>query len=151
MEHRSVTLHPSICSCCAPLGVYFAWAGFLEPNLSSFLSNDSAQRESSWIGFAGAIAGTGGAVFCARCVDYLKGKMKLALLVLSAATALFFAWFALVCQGFVDSRELFIFISSVGGSLFINSTIPLFYELGCETTHPVAEGITSGMNSSLSS
>lgn len=38
---------------------------------------------------------------------------------------------------------LFYFFCIAGGTL-VNGAFPLFFELSCETTYPVAEGITTG-------
>ena len=41
---------------------------------------------------------------------------------------------------FIVSVQLY--ISGIVGGVFLSGTIPLFYELSCETSHPIAEGIT---------
>jgi FLVCR family MFS transporter len=38
---------------------------------------------------------------------------------------------------------LFYFFCIAGGTL-VNGAFPLFFELSCETTYPIAEGITAG-------
>lgn len=36
-----------------------------------------------------------------------------------------------------------IFASYIAGSLFLGAASPLFYEMACEVTYPVAEGVTN--------
>ena len=44
-----------------------------------------------------------------------------------------------------------LYISSIAGGIFLNGTIPLFYELSCETSYPIAEGITGAFSTILDS
>lgn len=44
-----------------------------------------------------------------------------------------------------------LYISSIAGGIFLNGTIPLFYELSCETSYPIAEGITGAFSTMLDS
>ncbi len=71
-------------------------------------------------------------------------------MVLCLLSALFFGWFAVACEGWLDSSTLSLYFSSVLGSVFLNASIPIFYELGMETTHPVAEGLTSAVLATFS-
>ena len=38
-----------------------------------------------------------------------------------------------------------LYVTAIVGGAAINGTIPLFYELVCESTYPIAEGITNGL------
>jgi hypothetical protein len=62
------------------------------------------------------------------------------LIVLCAVSAVFFLWFTLACQQYVSNSTLALYFSSVLGGFFLNGSIPLCFELGVETTHPIAEG-----------
>ena len=55
-----------------------------------------------------------------------------------------FSWYSLY---FVAQ----LYISSIAGGIFLNGTIPLFYELSCETSYPIAEGITGAFSTILDS
>ena len=59
---------------------------------------------------------------------------------LCGVSAVFFLWFTLACQQYVSNSTLALYFSSVLGGFFLNGSIPLFYELGVETTYPIAEG-----------
>ncbi len=60
-----------------------------------------------------------------------------------------FLWFALACQQYVSNSTLALYLSSISGGFFLNGAIPLFYELGVETTYPIAEGVTTCLLTSL--
>ncbi len=38
-----------------------------------------------------------------------------------------------------------LYASAILAGIFVNGTIPLFYELTCEVCYPVAEGISGGL------
>lgn len=70
--------------------------------------------------------------------------MKLIVIALLAGATASLAIFTLICAGKIPYSKIVLFITSVLGGLFVNGTIPLFFELAVESTYPVAEGITSG-------
>jgi MFS transporter, FLVCR family, disrupted in renal carcinoma protein 2 len=72
------------------------------------------------------------------------------LLITTAVTGLFFLWFALACQQVVSNDSAYLYLTVVGGSALASATIPVSYELAVETSHPTAEGITSGVMATMS-
>ena len=38
-----------------------------------------------------------------------------------------------------------LWLTAITGSLLISAALPLFYELVCELTYPIAEGVTNGL------
>ena len=70
--------------------------------------------------------------------------MKLIVIGLLAGATTSLLIFTLICEGHLPYSKPILFLTSVLGGLFVNGTIPLFFELGVESTYPVAEGITSG-------
>ena len=68
---------------------------------------------------------------------------RLCLLCCYLATLVMF-WFAILCDPAYESDDttLLLYIAAITGGLFINATIPLFYELAVEAVFPVAEGVT---------
>lgn len=70
--------------------------------------------------------------------------MKLIVIALLTGATASLSIFTLICAGIIPYSKLVLFITSILGGLFVNGTIPLFFELAVESTYPVAEGITSG-------
>ena len=54
--------------------------------------------------------------------------MQVILLFLCLCSGACFLWFALACEKYVTNATWSLFVSSIFGGLFINGTIPLFYE-----------------------
>jgi FLVCR family MFS transporter len=65
--------------------------------------------------------------------------------VLCLLSAAAFMWFSLACSGYLDRSTIVLYVASGLGGLFLNGTVALFYELAVETTYPIAEGITTGV------
>jgi len=109
------------------------------------LSNLGYDQDSAgWIGFAGTIAGCIGGVVIGAFADMVK-RMKLLLLTLFALATFFFTYFSLGCEGVVpNSQSVMIVVASLGG-FFLNTGLPLFYELSVEVSHPIGEGTVSVM------
>eukprot|EP00042_Codosiga_hollandica_P026034 m.120030 g.120030 ORF g.120030 m.120030 type:complete len:472 (-) comp52074_c0_seq2:819-2234(-) len=147
MRHRQFWLVAAAYG--AITGIYSGWSAYLEPNLQEFLDDDAAQTESGWIGFYGTIASCVSGIALGLVSDRLGGKMKAILLLICAVSLAMFLWFALACQGVVLKATSVLYTSSIAGGFFLNGAIPLFYELGVETTYPIAEGITTGVLTSL--
>ncbi|XP_013399122.1 disrupted in renal carcinoma protein 2-like [Lingula anatina] len=92
------------------------------------------------------IAGVVFAVILARFADVFVGHLKvlvLALLVLATAA---FAWFAVLLK-FVDFHtpgwKVMIYAAIILGGMFQLGFPCLCFELACEASYPVAEGITT--------
>ena len=117
----------------------------MEPNLQAFLPESTAQNESGWMGFYGTVGGCLGGIVFGYLSDKFIGRMKTILLVLCLMSSAFYMWFSLACQKIVPNRTADLYASSIIGNIALGATIPLFYELGVETTYPIAEGITTGL------
>ena len=126
-------------------GVSSGWSGYMEPNLQAFLPESTAQDESGWMGFYGTVGGCLGGIVFGYLSDKFIGRMKTILLVLCLMSSVFYMWFSLACQKIVPNRTADLYASSIIGNIALGATIPLFYELGVETTYPIAEGITTGL------
>lgn len=70
--------------------------------------------------------------------------MKLIVIALLTGATASLTIFTLICAGILPYSKPVLFITCILGGLFVNGTIPLFFELAVESTYPVAEGITSG-------
>jgi hypothetical protein len=38
-----------------------------------------------------------------------------------------------------------LYVSCIAGSVMVNGAIPLFFEMTCETSYPIGEGVTTGL------
>lgn len=126
-------------------GMYGSWATVMSINLAGF-GYDAQQA--GWIGFAASVAGNVGGIALGRWVDKFRNLKRL-LVVLMALAAICFTLFAIVCSphilppqwtgGSSDGLALLFALAALGG-LFLNSTIPLYYELALDVTYPIPEG-----------
>jgi len=130
-------------------GVYSGFFAFLSPNLAQFMSAAKSQSLSGWLGFWAQVAGSAGAIGISFAVDHMGGKMKRALLVMTLCATGSALWFCFICSHIAPSGTVYLYISIILNGLFVNSTIPLFYELAIEVTYPIAEGSTTGLLTTL--
>ena len=79
-----------------------------------------------------------------RFADHFTRHMKKIVIALFAGATVSLAIFTLMCAGILPFSKPILFLTCILGGLFVNGTIPLFFELGVESTYPIAEGITSG-------
>lgn len=96
--------------------------------------------------------------------DFIQRRTKVVLVIILFGASAAFTWFLLICLKVLPAStgRLFsichtvgwfhwrlslvcLYISATLGGLFVNGTIPLFYELAVESTYPVAEGTTAGI------
>ncbi|XP_071157380.1 solute carrier family 49 member 4 homolog isoform X1 [Mytilus edulis] len=131
-----------------PIGVYAAWGAILDVILHPV---GVSQEEAGWIGFYATVGGCIAGVVIARFSDLFLRHMKLFLLCLYMCGGASFVWFTLVCDKIVPYSTAQLYISSIAGGIFLNGTIPLFYELSCETSYPISEGITGAFSTMLDS
>jgi len=122
-------------------GFYNGWSSVLNVNLSD-LGYD--QSSAGWIGFAGTLAGCAGGVLIGAFSDRVK-EMKLFLLVLFGLSTFFFTYFSLGCIQVVPNSQITMIVVASLGGFFLNTSLPLFYELSVEVSYPVGEGAVSAM------
>lgn len=122
-----------------PLGVYGVWATVIDVILDPV---GVSQTEVGWIGFYANMAGCVGSLFIARFSDIFMKHMKLFLVCLYLGGAGSCIWFTLICIKVLSFSTVQLYISCIIGCVFLNGGVPLFYELTCEASYPIAEGIT---------
>lgn len=84
----------------------------------------------------------------ARFADSIRGMLKLILVLMLAGASLSSTWFTLTCLSRVThlpSTAAILYTSCILVGIFINSSVPIFFELFIETVYPVPEGITCGV------
>jgi FLVCR family MFS transporter len=131
-------------------GVYSGWGAFLAPNIAALPSvHGKAETLSAWLGFSATLAGCVGGVACSVFADRFAGKNKRILAALTLLSVVSYLLFALVCARIIPQSEAALYVTAVLGGLFLNGTIPLFYEAACEATYPISEGSTTFLLTTL--
>ncbi|XP_064597135.1 solute carrier family 49 member 4 homolog [Liolophura sinensis] len=123
------------------IGIENTWMSVLDINFNKL---GVSQDQAGWMGFYATVAGTIGAMVVARFADTFAKHMKVYLLVLYALSSGAFIWIALMFIQVAPFQTEYLYIAVVLGGLCLNSAVPLLYELSCEITFPVSEGVTSG-------
>lgn len=72
-------------------------------------------------------------------------RMKLFLITLFIGAVASSTWFFLLWKQFIPLNLLSMYTACVLIGIFINGGIPLFFEIACEASYPVAEGVTGGL------
>ncbi|XP_060078843.1 solute carrier family 49 member 4 homolog [Ylistrum balloti] len=121
-------------------GVLGMWEGVLDVNLKP---HGVTQREAGWIGFYSIIAGNVGAILFGKFADVFSKHMKMFLIGLYVLATAAFLWLNLILNGVIENSLIQIYASIIIGTLCVNASPPLFFEMACENSYPVAEGITN--------
>ncbi|CAK6971714.1 solute carrier family 49 member 4 [Scomber scombrus] len=128
-----------------PTGVIAGWSGVLDMVLTPA---KVSQVDAGWIGFWSTVGGCVFGVAMARFADSIRGMLKLILVLMLAGASLASTWFTLTCLSRVThlpSTAAILYTSCILVGIFINSSVPIFFELFIETVYPVPEGITCGV------
>ncbi|KAG7501824.1 Disrupted in renal carcinoma 2 [Solea senegalensis] len=128
-----------------PTGVIAGWAGVLDMVLTPA---KVSQVDAGWIGFWSTVGGCVFGVAMARFADSIRGMLKLILVLMLAGASLSSTWFTLTCLNrytHLPSTAAILYTSCILVGIFINSSVPIFFELFIETVYPVPEGITCGV------
>ncbi|XP_029936341.1 solute carrier family 49 member 4 [Myripristis murdjan] len=128
-----------------PTGVIAGWSGVLDMILTPA---KVSQVDAGWIGFWSIVGGCVFGVAMARFADSIRGMLKLILVLMMAGASLSSTWFTLTCLTrltHLPSTAATLYTSCILVGIFINSSVPIFFELFIETVYPVPEGITCGV------
>lgn len=128
-----------------PTGVIAGWTGVLDMVLTPA---KISQVDAGWIGFWSTVGGCVFGVAMARFADSIRGMLKLILVLMLAGASLSSTWFTLTCLSsftHLPSTAAILYTSCILVGIFINSSVPIFFELFIETVYPVPEGITCGL------
>ncbi|XP_044294443.1 solute carrier family 49 member 4 [Varanus komodoensis] len=133
-----------------PLGVFSGWSGVLDWVLTPA---HISQVDAGWIGFWSIVGGCVFGIALARFADSIRGMLKLILLLLLSGATLSSIWFTLTSLTTVIHFRVTaatLYTSCILLGVFLNSSVPIFFELFVETVYPVPEGITCGVVTFLS-
>ncbi|XP_063790118.1 solute carrier family 49 member 4 isoform X1 [Pseudophryne corroboree] len=133
-----------------PLGFYSGWSGVLDLILSHV---HVSQVDAGWIGFWSIVGGCFGGIAVGRFADSIRGILKPILVLLFAGAALAATWFTLTFLSNITHLPLTtatLYSSCILAGVFLNSAVPIFFEMFVETVYPVPEGIACGFATFLS-
>ncbi|XP_046561282.1 solute carrier family 49 member 4-like [Haliotis rubra] len=101
------------------------------------------QKQAGWLGFYGTIAGAITVITTARFADHFQRRLKTFIFLLMILTTASYLWLVLLILEILPESKGSMYASYILTCVSSGSLSPLFYELVCETTYPVAEGITN--------
>ncbi|KAJ8298207.1 hypothetical protein KUTeg_024738 [Tegillarca granosa] len=123
------------------------------------------QTEAGWLGLYAGLAGCVAAVIVAnlfslntnlkdsyyynhipsyfRFNDVFSKHIRIFLLVAYIGAVAFFTWFTLILKGTLPDSTVSLYSSIIIATILISVVSPLYFEMACEATYPIAEGITN--------
>ncbi|XP_048777520.1 solute carrier family 49 member 4-like isoform X2 [Ostrea edulis] len=122
------------------LGVFNCWQSVLDVILKP---HNIHEDEAGWLGFYSILAGCVGSVVLARFADVFSRHMKMFLLFLYISGTACFIWFTLLINGTIPNSTYSLYAAIILATLLLNASVPLYFEMACEVTYPVSEGITN--------
>ena len=123
------------------LGSYGSWSSVLDIIVNPL---GISQTKAGWLGFYGGVGGVFGGIIMGKIANVFKRRMKLLLIGDMMLVAICFAWFTCQWSGILPRSMPMLYIAAISGTTLISSSIPLFIEIACEASYPIAEGLTSG-------
>ncbi|XP_067649129.1 solute carrier family 49 member 4 homolog [Haliotis asinina] len=124
----------------ASTGTRDAWSSLLDVNLKA---HGIPQKQAGWLGFYGTIAGAITVITTARFADHFQRRLKTFIFLLMILTTVSYLWLVLLILEILPESKGSMYASYILTCVSSGSLSPLFYELVCETSYPVAEGITN--------
>ncbi|XP_033743806.1 solute carrier family 49 member 4 homolog [Pecten maximus] len=128
------------CSYGLSVGILGAWPGVLEIVLKP---HHISEHEAGLIGMYSVVCGIVLSLIVAKCTDVFSKKKKVFLLGLYLTSGAFALWMNLLLSRILPDSYASLHITAVVGSATLTATTPVYFEMACETTYPVAEGITN--------
>ncbi|XP_067686586.1 solute carrier family 49 member 4 homolog [Haliotis asinina] len=125
-----------------PTGVFAAFGAVLDVNLEDV---NVTQNQAGWMGFYATMGGCVTGLLISRVSDMFMRHMKMLLLLMFFLATSATVWFVLIRLSYVPYSITSLYISFILIGVFIPGSVPLFYELGCEASYPIAEGVTTGV------
>ena len=123
------------------IGSYASWASVLDIIVNPL---GITQTEAGWLNFYGGVGGVFWGIIMGKIADLFKRRMKLLLVVDCLLAAVCFAWFTFQWNGILPRSIPMLYVAAISGITLLVSTTPLFIEIACEASYPIAEGLTSG-------
>jgi len=122
-------------------GIFGGWSALLNVVLTPI---GYTQIESAWLGFGTTVAAIVAGIVVGRFADKYARHVKAFLLVLFFLSTVSFGWFTVQVIHFIPSNFWLILVAAILASLFLNASLPLFYEMCVEVTFPIPEAASGG-------
>ncbi|XP_071505825.1 solute carrier family 49 member 4 homolog [Diadema antillarum] len=120
-------------------GSYNSWS----TQLVAIFNNKVDQPTAAWMGFFCNLVGVIGGIVFGKFVDSIGGKMKIVLLTLVCGCCGSFLWASLLANSYIPFSTVQLYISVILFGFFINSTVPIYFEITVEGAFPVGEETTT--------
>ena len=124
------------------MGSFGSWASVLNIILHPL---GISQAEAGWMVFSGCIGGVLGGIAMGKIADIFKRRMKVLLVIDFILVVICVGWFTFQCNDILPRSTTMLFVAAIGLSVFFNAITPIFIEMACEVSYPIAEGLTSGL------
>ncbi|XP_066283698.1 solute carrier family 49 member 4 homolog [Branchiostoma lanceolatum] len=122
-------------------GTLSSYGGLLDVNLSP---HNITQVEAGWVGFYGSIAGGVSGIAVGRFSDMLGGHFRFTILVMTVGYIGSLLWLILMLyHSIIPFNTVSMYASFLLLQVCALGSEPLFFELGVESTYPIAEGVTT--------
>ncbi|XP_045209905.1 solute carrier family 49 member 4 homolog isoform X2 [Mercenaria mercenaria] len=124
-----------------PTGILGVWQSVLDVNLKPL---GISQNTAGYMGFWQTLAGCTSGLIIARFADIFMKRMKLFLITLFLGAVASSAWFFILWEKYIPFNLVSLYAACILIGILFNGGIPLFYEIACEASYPIAEGVTGG-------
>ena len=128
------------------IGSFASWSSVLNINLNPL---GISQTEAGWMVFSGCIGGVLCGITIGKLSDVFKRRMKVFLVIDFIFIVIFVGWFTFQCNDILPRSVIMLLVACIGTSTFTGSTAPIFIEMACEVSYPIAEGLNSGLLSMI--
>ncbi|XP_062589232.1 solute carrier family 49 member 4-like [Saccostrea cucullata] len=122
------------------MGVFNIWQGVLDVYLKP---HGFSQDRAAWLGASSIMAGFVSSVIICRFADIFSRHLRFFLICMYSVGGAAFLWFVLLVEDAVPDSEVSLYISIILGTLCLQASTPLYFEMACEVCYPVAEGLTN--------
>ncbi|KAK3099920.1 hypothetical protein FSP39_011798 [Pinctada imbricata] len=128
------------------VGVFSCWLSVLDVVLKP---HGISQKDTGWLSFYAVLAGCVGSVILARTEQYILENMWHERGANKRPSACYPTRYpnlystAVVTFYPLSALEVSLYIAIIVATLLLNSAVPLYFEMACEVTYPVSEGITN--------
>lgn len=121
-------------------GVFECWQNVFDTILKP---HDISQEEVGWISFYSILSGCVAGVFVAKLADCFSKHIRFFLIVEYIGSVACVLWFIFTITGVLPDSTASLYSSVILASTLIATVTPLYFEMACEATYPIAEGTTN--------
>ncbi|XP_056000684.1 solute carrier family 49 member 4-like isoform X2 [Ostrea edulis] len=122
------------------MGVFNVWQGIFDVYLKP---HGFSQDQVAWLGASAICAGFVSSIVISRFADIFSRHHRFFLIGLYVVGGLAFLWFILLVEDILPDSEVSLYVSIILGTMCLQASTPLYFEMGCEVCYPVAEGLTN--------